>query len=89
MIRRDEHAQYTIELQGVLDSSWAEAFSGMTIDVFRNDGIDATRLVGVVADQTALAGILDLAFTLGLPLLSVICHGRPQPGAVDPAPPTH
>lgn len=77
MIRRDEQARYSIELQGALNPNWADALGGMTIEVHHVEGGTAvTRLVGKVADQAALAGILTLVFTLGMPLLSVACHGR-------------
>jgi hypothetical protein len=72
----DSCVQYQIELQGKLDPSWAVELGGMTVQhCVRADGQPLTTLYGPVADQSALAGVLNLAFSLGLPLLSVICMG--------------
>jgi hypothetical protein len=76
-IRRDEHVIYTIELQGAIDPTWAEAAGGMAIEVHCNaHGVTVTRLHGELADQAALAGVLNLAFILGMPVLSVACIGK-------------
>jgi hypothetical protein len=72
----DTCAQYQIELQGELDPSWAAELSGMSVQHgARADGQPLTTLSGSVADQSALAGVLNLAFSLGLPLLSVLYLG--------------
>jgi hypothetical protein len=73
----DGTAQYLIELQGELDSSWTAELGGLQVShCVRTDGQPLTTLVGTVTDQAALAGILNLAFSLGLPILSVISMGR-------------
>jgi hypothetical protein len=73
----DTAAQYHIELQGALDPSWNEELADMHIEHCRlPDGRVITTLRGTLADQAALAGVLNLAFRLGLPLLSVLCCGR-------------
>ncbi|MBK8048010.1 MAG: hypothetical protein IPK16_13270 [Anaerolineales bacterium] len=74
-----DSAVYHIELQGALEPSWTEAIDGMNICHQNADGTLITTLRGTVADQAALAGVLNLAFMLGLPVLSVQCVGRVGP----------
>ena len=59
-----------IRLKGHLDTSWASWFDGMTITLTEDDD---TILIGPVADQPALHGLLKKVRDLGIPLLSV-CH---------------
>ena len=59
---------YRIRFQGHLDSSWAEWFEGFTLTP-RSDG--TTTLIGPVADQPALFGVLTRINSLGLPILLV------------------
>ncbi|MBN1933280.1 MAG: hypothetical protein JW934_01375 [Anaerolineae bacterium] len=59
-------------VQGQLDRTWADWFDGMTIEVIhRPEGKTRTILSGVVADQTALRGMLIKLWDLNLALLSV------------------
>jgi hypothetical protein len=60
--------RYRIKLTGILDSKWSDWFSGFTITAL--DG-NETLLVGTLADQSALLGLLTKIHDLGLPLLSV------------------
>ncbi|MFN2106849.1 MAG: hypothetical protein ACK2U5_08345 [Candidatus Promineifilaceae bacterium] len=74
-------ARYTVQLQGVLDPSWADRLGGMQIVNLGVDGPDSvpvTVMTGDVADQAALAGILNTVYMLGLPLLSVTFLGHPE-----------
>jgi hypothetical protein len=64
--------QYEIRIQGRLQPEWSAWFDGLTIISSRH----ATRggetlLVGPVADQAALHGLLAKIRDLGLPLLSL------------------
>ena len=59
---------YEIRLQGQLDARWASWFDGMTITL-TEDG--DTLLIGPVADQAALHGLLKKVRDLGIPLRSV------------------
>ena len=63
----DEYAKYQIRVKGRLDSSWSEWFDGFSITLEGNE----TSLIGIVADQSALHGILAKINDLGLPLISV------------------
>ena len=64
----DEPAIYEISVWGHLDQKWSDWFDGLTLVPQAND---ETLLVGPVADQTALHGMLAKIRDLGLPLLRV------------------
>ena len=67
-------ATYEIRVPGELDPSWSDWAGGMDIALVREgDGPPVTVLTGEVADQAALQGLLRRLYSLGLPLLSVIC----------------
>jgi hypothetical protein len=66
MRNRDQF--YEIRVEGHLGDSWSPWFEGMTIR--HNEGGE-TVLSGVLADQTALHGVLIKIRDLGLPLVSV------------------
>jgi len=70
----DKQGIYEIRVRGVLDKKWSDWFDGFTIMPQaadkRHPG-DGTLLVGPVADQAALHGLLNKIRDLGLPLLSV------------------
>jgi hypothetical protein len=75
-IRVTEPAAYRIEVQGALDLNWASEFGNLRIEhQQRQYGIVVSTLTGKVRDQAALAGLLDLTFMLGMPLLSVALLG--------------
>jgi hypothetical protein len=59
---------YTIRVRGLLDPSWSAWFPGLQI---YTDGPDESVIVGPVADQAALHGVLTKIRDLGLPLLSL------------------
>jgi hypothetical protein len=58
---------YRIRVQGQLDQGWATYFAGL--ELTRRNG--TTLLVGPVADQAALHGLLQRLGSLGLPILEV------------------
>ncbi len=60
---------YKIRIGGQLGHSWMDWFDGMAIQV--EPGGD-TLIVGAVADQAALFGLLKKVRDLGIPLVSVI-----------------
>jgi hypothetical protein len=64
----DEPAVYRIKFRGVLASHWTEWFEGFVID---GQADNETTIVGSVADQSALYGVLLKVYTLGLLLLLV------------------
>ena len=71
-------AGYRIVVQGVLDGSWAEWFDGLR-PVLGEEGPGTSTLVGVVADQAELHGILARLRDLNLPLFSVTRLGGAAP----------
>jgi hypothetical protein len=63
-----EHEVYCLIVKGHLGGEWSEWFDGLTITRAANG---ETHLIGPVADQTALHGVLLKIRDLGLPLLSL------------------
>jgi len=64
----DKPAVYQIKVRGEIDSVWSERLGGMQITV---EPSDIVTLVGRLADQAALAGVLDTLYELHLPVLEV------------------
>lgn len=65
-------APYRIVVQGCLDAQRAQWFDDMTMTTTTQ----TTTLIGVVADQSALHGLLTRVRDLGLPLLLVEYAGH-------------
>ena len=69
----DRPATYQIKVPGELDENWSDWIGGMTIAVAsEGEGPPVTTLTGTV-DQAALHSVLRRLYSLGLPLISVIC----------------
>ena len=69
----DRPATYQIKVPGHLDESWSEWDGKITITIDSDvDGLPVTTLTGSF-DQAALHGLLRRLYSLGLPLISVIC----------------
>ncbi|MFN2274765.1 MAG: hypothetical protein ACK2TX_07955 [Anaerolineales bacterium] len=69
----DRQAVYEIKVPGELDESWTDWDGKMTVTVeSEGEGPSVTTLTGIV-DQAALHSVLRRLYSLGLPLLSVIC----------------
>ena len=67
-------ANYRIVVEGVLDPMWLECLGGLEITEQRQPGQPVvTRLEGRLEDQSALQGVLDTLFMLGLRLITVEC----------------
>ena len=65
-------AIYRIKVNGVLKADWSDRIAGMNIT--KESRVDqATVLVGRLADQAALSGVLNTLYELHLPVLSVDC----------------
>ncbi len=68
----DQPIEYEIEIQGRLEESWSRWFDDMNISVRSETGKPTvTVLSGLVADQSALHGLLNRIRDLSIPLLSV------------------
>ena len=71
-LKLETAATYRIRVQGHLDKSWSNRLAGMTITADpASDQPPVTTLVGHLADQAALSGVLNTLYDLHLPLLSV------------------
>jgi hypothetical protein len=72
----DRPAICQIKVPGHLDENWSDWDGEMTITVEREgDDLKVTTLTGTV-DQAALQSLLRRLYSLGLPLISVICVER-------------
>ena len=71
-------ATYNIRVKGHLGPTWSDWFEGLTIT---NLPHGEAELIGTLADQAALHGVLLRIRDLGLPLVSVnrvhIRYGEP------------
>ena len=67
-----EQAKYRIHVCGVVEDSWTDYFSGMTIRVKDEPEQEPeTNLTGWVADQAALLGVLSRLHDWGHVLISI------------------
>lgn len=73
ILTRDRPAIYQIKVPGHLDTSWLD-YAGEIIAASGSDddGAPNTTLTCTV-DQSALLGLLRRLYSLGVPLISVIC----------------
>ena len=62
---------YRIRVRGLVDRNWSDWLGGMTITTRESQNASETDLVGQVADQAALAGILNALYEMHLPILRV------------------
>ncbi len=64
---------YEIRIKGILDDHWQPWFEGMTLkaDANYDEGQGCTLIIGSLADQPALHGILERIRDLNLTLISV------------------
>ena len=69
-----------IRVKGQIDPQWSEWFDGLTI---APAGQEQSLLIGTVADQAALYGILTRLRDLGLPLISLLVETDAPEGVND------
>jgi hypothetical protein len=67
-----EPAIYRIDIFGKLDKNWSDYCGGMTIEN-ASDSRHRSRtvLIGRLADQSALIGVLNALYDIGCPIISV------------------
>ncbi|MFY9705461.1 MAG: hypothetical protein WCE56_01580 [Desulfobacterales bacterium] len=71
-LKFEKPATYRIRVNGHIDDSRTDHFSGMVITrAFTADSQPITILVGHLSDQAALSGVLNELYELHLPLLTV------------------
>ena len=69
----DRPATYEIRIPGQIGESWSPWIGELTITVQEEEeGPPVTILTGTL-DQAALQGLLRRLYSLGLPLISVVC----------------
>jgi hypothetical protein len=84
---RQDPPRYEIRVQGHLGQRWVAWFDGLTLT---NDNDGTTAIVGPVADQAALHGLLQRVRDVGLPLIAVTPLDPHQPHpATNPPRTTH
>ncbi len=67
----DTPAIYRIRVQGHLDDKWSDWLSGMDITrKFDEKKQPVTIMIGRLADQAELSGVLNMLYDLHMPLLS-------------------
>ena len=69
-------AIYRIRVRGVLDERWAGRFREMNLARVGDDSV----LIGPIADQAALSGVLNALYDLQVPVVSVDCLGLQSSG---------
>lgn len=63
---------YFITIEGKIDISWSDWLGGLEIELRKEvDGSHITILSGVLADQAALRGLLNLLWDMNLVLRSI------------------
>ena len=71
-----EPATYRIRVRGRLDPGVSGRVAGLHIEnLARSDGTAESVLEGCLADQAALAGVLNTLYELHLPVISADCLG--------------
>jgi hypothetical protein len=71
-VRFDGPAFYRIQVQGRIPGEWSERLEGMSISQCQSQaGERVSTLEGELADQAALAGVLNSVYELHLPILLV------------------
>jgi hypothetical protein len=68
----DGPARYQILVKGSIPVNWSDRMDGMSIrQAAADDGEPVTTLEGELADQAALAGVINTLYELHLPIISV------------------
>jgi len=76
----DQPATYQIVVPGELGPGWSDWIEmAITVET-EGEGPPVTTLTGTVADQAALQGLLRRLYSLGLPLISLVCLEDPSKG---------
>ena len=70
-LKLETPATYRIRVQGHLDDDWSDRLGGMVVTrAYTDKKHPLTILVGHLADQAALSGVLNTLYDLRMPLLS-------------------
>jgi hypothetical protein len=86
MNQESRAADYRIVVEGALDPVWLERLGGLAITEQQQSGQPfVTQLEGRLVDQSALQGVLDTLFMLGLRLIKVECLASPAAASFNVA----
>ena len=69
----DQPVTYQIKVPGELNESWSERYRKMTIKIENKKNILPITTLTATVDQAALHGLLRQLYSLGLPIISVVC----------------
>lgn len=69
----DQPATSEIKVPGILDEKWLDWNGGMTVKAENEQADDPITTLTITADQAGLQGLLHYLYSLGLPLISVLC----------------
>jgi hypothetical protein len=69
----DHPVTYQIKVPGALDKKWLDWNGGMRVMVESEKNSSPITTLTITVDQAALQGLLRYLYSLGLPLISVIC----------------
>jgi len=69
----DQSVSYEITIPGKLDKGALDWNGGLHMINFPNRGDIPTTTIAIKVDQAGLQGLLRYLYSLGLPLISVIC----------------
>ena len=68
-------AAYRIQIAGRVNDGWSDFMSNLDESWEQENGMTITTIHGIVADQSALHGLLEHIRDLNLTLLTVTCNG--------------
>jgi hypothetical protein len=71
-------AAYRIRIAGRVNDGWSDFMSDLEQSFDQENDMTITTIHGIVADQSALHGLLEHIRDLNLTLLSVTCNGLCQ-----------
>ena len=69
----DQVATYEIKVPGIFDKKLLDWNGGMTIQTESGRDENPITILTITVDQAGLQGLLRHLYSLGLPLISVIC----------------
>ena len=69
----DGSAIYRIRVRGILEFDQIQRLGGMNVTFLEEEGVQESIIVGRLADQAALTGVLNTLYACHFPVLSVDC----------------
>lgn len=64
---------YQIKVPGALDEKWLDWNGGLRVTIESDRNGDPISTLTITVDQAGLQGLLRHLYSLGLPLISVLC----------------